>query len=34
VNEHVVAAVPLDETIALSGVKPFHNAFFSHYIFS
>src|SRR5579862_862979 len=31
VYEHVIAATSLDETIALGGVKPFHNAFFFHY---
>ena len=31
VNEHVVAAGPLDKSIAFSGVKPFHNTLFSHY---
>jgi len=34
VYEHVVAATALDETVAFSGVKPFHDAFFSHYFFS
>ena len=28
VNEYVVAARPLDESIALGGVKPFHSTFF------
>jgi (2Fe-2S) ferredoxin len=31
VHEHILAGGPLDETIALRGVKPFHNTFFSHY---
>src|SRR3974377_1261283 len=30
VHEHVLTVGPLDETIALSGVKPFHDTFFSH----
>lgn len=34
VNEHIVAAGPLDESIALRGIKPFHYAFFLHYTFS
>src|ERR1039458_3815761 len=33
-NEHVVAARPLDESKALGGIKPFHCAFFFHYTFS
>src|SRR5215831_1834332 len=31
VNEDVVATGPLDETVTLGGVKPFHNTFFLHY---
>jgi hypothetical protein len=31
VNKHVIAVGALDEAIALGGVKPFHNTFFSHY---
>ena len=34
VYEHVIAATSLDETIAFRGVKPFHDAFFSHCFFS
>ncbi|SPE33269.1 hypothetical protein SBA3_1980002 [Candidatus Sulfopaludibacter sp. SbA3] len=34
VNEHIVAARSLDESIAFSGIKPFHNTFFLHYTFS
>ena len=34
VNEHIVAARPLDESIALGGIKPLHNTFFLHYTFS
>src|ERR1700689_3102435 len=30
-DEHVLAAGPLDESIALCGVKPFHDTLFSHY---
>ncbi len=30
-NEHVVTARPLDESIALCGIKPFNCAFFLHY---
>jgi hypothetical protein len=33
-NEHVVAAGPLDESIALGGIKPLHSTFFFHYTFS
>jgi hypothetical protein len=32
VHEHIIAVRALDETIALCGVKPFHNTFFSHYL--
>jgi hypothetical protein len=34
VNEHVIAAGTLDESIALGGVKPLHNTFFFHLHFS
>jgi hypothetical protein len=34
VYKYVVAAASLDETIAFGGVKPFHDAFFSHCFFS
>jgi hypothetical protein len=34
VNEDIVAAGPLDESVALRGVKPFHCTFFFHYTFS
>src|SRR5579884_2456514 len=34
VYEHIIAVGALDETIALGGVKPFHDTFFSHYLFS
>jgi hypothetical protein len=30
-DEHIVAVGTLDETVALRGIKPFHNTFFSHY---
>src|SRR6266496_2030619 len=33
-NEHVIAAGTLDESISLGSIKPLHNAFFFHYIFS
>ena len=32
VNEHIVAARSLDESIALSGIKPLHSTFFRHYM--
>ncbi len=32
-DEYIVTAVALDETIALGGVKPLHNTFFSHFVF-
>jgi hypothetical protein len=32
VHEHIIAVRALDDTIALCGVKPFHNTFFSHYL--
>jgi hypothetical protein len=31
VHEYIIAVGPLDEAIALRGVKPFNYAFFSHY---
>src|ERR1700761_3601216 len=31
VHEHIIAVRALNEAIALRGVKPFHNTFFSHY---
>ncbi len=31
VDEHILAAGALDKSIALCGVKPFHNTLFSHY---
>jgi hypothetical protein len=31
VNKYIVAVRALDKAIALCGVKPFHNTFFSHY---
>src|ERR1700683_54080 len=31
-DKHVLAAGSLDESIALRGVKPFHNTLFSHYL--
>ena len=31
VYKHVIAVGALDKTVALGGVKPFHNTFFSHY---
>ncbi len=31
VYEYILAAGPLDESIALGGVKPFHDTLFSHY---
>jgi len=33
-HKHVVTAGPLDESIALRGIKPFHNAFFFHLLLS
>lgn len=30
-HENVIAVGTLDKAIALSGIKPFHNTFFSHY---
>jgi hypothetical protein len=30
-NEHVIPIRALDKSIALGGIKPFHNTFFSHY---
>ena len=30
--EHIFAAGPLDETVALRGIKPFNNTLFSHYL--
>jgi hypothetical protein len=33
-NEYIVTAGPLDESIALGGIKPLHYAFFLHYFFS
>jgi len=30
-DEHIVAVRALDKSVALCGVKPFHNTFFSHY---
>jgi hypothetical protein len=30
-DEHIITVRALDKAIALSGVKPFHNTFFSHY---
>jgi hypothetical protein len=30
-DEHVIAVRALDKSIALGGIKPFHNTFFSHY---
>ena len=33
-NEHIIAAGALDETIALRSVEPLYNAFFLHYTFS
>jgi hypothetical protein len=32
VNEHIVAARSLDESIALGGIKPLHSTFFRHYM--
>ena len=34
VDEHIFAAGSLDKSIALGGVKPFHNTLFSHYLIS
>jgi hypothetical protein len=34
VNEHILAAGPLDKSIALGGVKPFDDTLFSHYLIS
>jgi len=34
VNEHIIAARSLDESIAFGGIKPLHSAFFLHYTFS
>jgi len=31
VNKNIIAVRALDEAIALGGVKPFHDTFFSHY---
>ena len=33
-NEHVIAARPLDESIAFSGIEPLHGTIFLHYTFS
>ena len=30
-NKYVLAAGPLDKSIAFRGIKPFHYTFFSHY---
>jgi hypothetical protein len=32
VYKHIIAVGALDESIPLCGVKPFHGAFFSHYL--
>ena len=32
-DEHILAVRALYESVALCGVKPFHNSFFSHYLF-
>ena len=32
VHEHIIAVGTLDKSVALGGVKPFHNTFFSHYL--
>src|SRR5689334_889158 len=34
VNKHILAAGPLDKSIALGGVKPFDDTLFSHYLIS
>jgi hypothetical protein len=34
VDKYILAAGPLDKSVALGGVKPFHNTLFSHYWFS
>ena len=31
-DKYILAAAPLDESIAFRGVKPFHNTLFSHYL--
>jgi hypothetical protein len=33
VHKHILAAGSLDKSVALGGVKPFHNTLFSHYLF-
>jgi hypothetical protein len=33
-HEDIIAVRPLDKSIALGGVKPFHYTFFSHCYFS
>jgi hypothetical protein len=33
-DEHVIAALPLDKSEALGGVEPLHNTFFLHVPFS
>ena len=30
-HEHIISIGSLDKSIALGGIKPFHNTFFSHY---
>jgi hypothetical protein len=34
VDKHILAARPLDEAIALGGIKPLHNTLLSHYLIS
>src|SRR5262249_4911191 len=34
VHEHILAAGTLDKSVALRGVKPFHDTLFSHYLSS
>src|SRR5665213_702533 len=34
VNKYILAAGPLDKSIALGGVKPFDDTLFSHYLIS
>src|SRR5438552_4023419 len=34
VNKHILAAGPLDKSIAFCGVKPFDDTLFSHYLIS
>jgi hypothetical protein len=32
-HKHIIAVGPLDKSVALCGIKPFHDTFFSHYLY-